>query len=202
VLAVLVVLLSMAVLSLVLLALVLLALVLLALVLLSSVLLSSVLLALMPLSLVMLASILLAVVLLSTLLLSTLLLLTLLSVLLRALLSVLLGVLLVVLEEDDTLVGVGALDELLISSALVPSLVLDTAEEVGEADEVDATEPSDITEVVLEVDKSDGTSGRPTVTAAVAKAVVLPSASTCAVTATTTSAFELVLMMLGNIAVP
>jgi hypothetical protein len=141
--------------------------------------------------------VLLLVVLLSTLLLSTLL-----SVLLPALLPILLAVLLVVLEDDNALVGVGALDELLISCVLVPSLVLGTAEEVGEADEVDSTEASDITEVVLEVDKSDGTSGRPTVTAAVAKAVVLPSASTCAVTATTTSAFELVLRTLGNIAVP
>lgn len=154
------------------------------------------------LSLVLLWLILLSLVLLATVLLSLVLLLTLLSVLLLALLSMLLVVLLVVLEDDNTLVDVGALDELVVLPGLGSSLVLGTAEELGEADELDSTGSSDITEVVLEVDNSDGTSGRPTVTAAVANAVVLPSASTFAVTATTTSAFELVLSILGNIAVP
>jgi hypothetical protein len=127
---------------------------------------------------------------------------TLIPVSLPALLSILLVVLLVVIEDGNALVAVGALDELVVGSAMGSSLVLCTAEEVGEADEVDSTGSSDITEVVLEVDKSDGKSGRPTVTAAVANAVVLPRASTSAVTATTTSAFEFVLNMLGSIAVP
>lgn len=148
------------------------------------------------------STVVLSLVLLSVVLLSVLLLSMLLSTLLPTLLSTLLVVLLVVLEDNNTLVGVGVLDEPVTSSALVPLLVLCAAEEVGVADEVDATELSDITEVVLEVDKSDGTSGRPTVTAAVANAVVLPSASTSAVTATTTSSFELVLSISGNIAVP
>jgi len=121
---------------------------------------------------------------------------------LPALLLILLVVLLVVIEDGNALVAVGALDEPVVASATGSSLVLCTAEEVGEADEVDSTGSSDITEVVLEVDKSDGKSGRPTVTAAVANAVVLPRASTSAVTATTTSAFEFVLNMLGSIAVP
>jgi hypothetical protein len=126
----------------------------------------------------------------------------LLSVLLTTLLSILLVVLLVVLEDDNTLVDVGALDKPAIPSELGSSLVRCAAEEVGEADEVGSTKSSDITEVVMEVDKSDGRSGRSTVTAAVASAVVLPSALTFAVTATTTSAFEFVLIILGNIAVP
>jgi hypothetical protein len=160
------------------------------------VLLSMALLSLVLLSVVLLSGVLLSVVLLSTLLVM------LLSVLPPALLSMLLVVLLDVLEDGCTLVDVGALDELVVPSELGSSLVLGTAEEVGEADDVDSTGSSDITEVLLEVDKSEGTSGRPTVTAAVANAVVLPSASTCAVTATTTSAFELVLRTLGNSAVP
>lgn len=110
--------------------------------------------------------------------------------------------LLAVLEDITALVGVGQLDEPGTFSEFASSLVLDTADEVGDADEVDSTGSSDITEVVLEVDKSDGTSGRSTVTAAVVNAVVLPSASTFAVTATTTSAFEFVLTTAGNTPVP
>lgn len=131
----------------------------------------------------------------------------LLSVLLSELLAVLLPVvlsvaLLVVIEDVGVLVDIGALDGPVVLSEFAPSLVLGTADEMVEPDEVDATESSDITEVVLEVDKRDDTPGMSTVTAAVASAVVLPSASTSAVTATTTSAFEFVLSILGNTAVP
>jgi hypothetical protein len=160
------------------------------------VLLSVVLLSVAPLSVVLLSIALLPMVLLSTMLAM------LLSVLLAASTTILLVVLLVVIEDDNALVAEGALDEPVVASAMGLSLVLCTADEVGEADEVDSTGSSDITEVVLEVDKSDDRSGRPTVTAAVANAVVLPRASTSAVTATTTSAFEFVLNMLGSIAVP
>jgi hypothetical protein len=153
-------------------------------------------------SVVLLSMVLLPAVPLSMLLLPPMLIPTLIPVSLPALLSILLVVLLVVIEDGNALVAVGALDEPVVASAMGSSLVLCTAEEVGEADEVDSTGSSDITEVVLEVDKSDGKSGRPTVTAAVANAVVLPRASTSAVTATTTSAFEFVLNMLGSIAVP
>lgn len=149
-----------------------------------------------PLSVVLLSIALLPMVLLSTMLAM------LLSVLLAASTTILLVVLLVVIGDDNALVAEGALDEPVVASAMGLSLVLCTADEVGEADEVDSTGSSDITEVVLEVDKSDDRSGRPTVTAAVANAVVLPRASTSAVTATTTSAFEFVLNMLGSIAVP
>ena len=149
-----------------------------------------------PLSVVLLSIALLPMVLLSTMLAM------LLSVLLAASTTILLFVLLVVIGDDNALVAEGALDEPVVASAMGLSLVLCTADEVGEADEVDSTGSSDITEVVLEVDKSDDRSGRPTVTAAVANAVVLPRASTSAVTATTTSAFEFVLNMLGSIAVP
>jgi hypothetical protein len=67
---------------------------------------------------------------------------------------------------------------------------------------VGSAEASDITAVVVEVDNRDDKSGMSTVTAAVVNAVVLPKASTMAVTATTTSASEFVLIMLDNAAVP
>ena len=128
---------------------------------------------------------------------------TLLAMLLSVVLSVLLLVmLLAVLEDITALVGVGKLDGPVEFSEFAPSPVVDTADEVGNALEVDSSESSDITEVVLEVDKRDGTSGRSTVTAAVVNAVVLPSASTFAVTATTTSAFEFVLTIAGKTPVP
>ena len=126
----------------------------------------------------------------------------LLAVLLVVLNSVFSVVLLVVLEDNGALVDAGALDGLVASSEVGPSVVLGAADEVDEAAELDSAESSDITEVVVDVDKSYGTSGRPTVTAAVANAVVLPSASTSAVAATTTSAFEFVLTTLGSIPVP
>jgi len=160
------------------------------------VLLSVVLLSEAPLSVVLLSIALLPAVLLSTLLA------ILLSVLLAASTTILLVLMLVLIEDGDALVAEGALDEPVVASAIGLSLVLCTADEVGAADEVDSTGLSDITEVVVEVDKSDGKSGRSTVTAAVANAVVLPRASTSAVTATTMSAFEFVLIILGSIAVP
>jgi hypothetical protein len=56
--------------------------------------------------------------------------------------------------------------------------------------------------VVDEVANRDDTLGTSTVTAAVVNAVVLPKASTMAVTATTTSASEFVVTMSVNAAVP
>ena len=82
------------------------------------------------------------------------------------------------------------------------------AEEVGSADvscaeeAVGSAESSETTAVVVDVANRDGKSGTSTVTAAVVKTVVLPRASTMAVTATTTSASEFVVMMSVNAAVP
>jgi hypothetical protein len=67
---------------------------------------------------------------------------------------------------------------------------------VGPAESVETTA------VVVDVPKRDERSGTSTVTAAVVNAVVLPKASTMAVTATTTSASELVVIMSVNAAVP
>lgn len=63
-------------------------------------------------------------------------------------------------------------------------------------------EASETTVVVEDVGNRDDRSGTSTVTAAVVRAVVLPKASTMAVTATTTSASELVVTMSVNAAVP
>jgi hypothetical protein len=67
---------------------------------------------------------------------------------------------------------------------------------VGSEDSVDTTA------VVLDVDTREDRPGRSTVTAAVVNAVVLPKASTLAVTATTRSASEFVLTMSDTAAVP
>lgn len=63
-------------------------------------------------------------------------------------------------------------------------------------------EASETTVVVDDVANRDDRSGTSTVTAAVVRAIVLPKASTIAVTATTTSASEFVLTMSVNAAVP
>lgn len=74
---------------------------------------------------------------------------------------------------------------------------------VSWADEVvGSAESSETTAVVVDVANRDGRSGTSIVTAAVVNAVVLPKASTMAVTATTTSASEFVVTMSVNAAVP
>jgi hypothetical protein len=98
--------------------------------------------------------------------------------------------------------------------------VSDTDEEVGSAevsgvvdaadstegsvtlDEVGSDESVETTAVVLDVDTREDTPGRSTVTAVVVNAVVLPKASTIAVTAITRSASEFVLIMSDAAAVP
>lgn len=96
----------------------------------------------------------------------------------------------------EALVELGWLDEPGFSEELGASDELDSADEVG------SVESSDISEVLVDVDKRDGRSGRSAVTAAVANAVVLPKASTSAVTSTTTSALVFVLIRSDNAAVP
>lgn len=65
-----------------------------------------------------------------------------------------------------------------------------------------SAESVETTAVVVDVPNRDERSGTSTVTAAVVNAVVLPKASTMAVTATTTSASEFVVIMSVNAAVP
>jgi hypothetical protein len=79
---------------------------------------------------------------------------------------------------------------------------VDSAEGSGAVDEVGSDESVDTTTVVLDVDPGEERPGRSTVTAAVVNAVVLPKASTLAVTATTRSASEFVLIMSDTAAVP
>jgi hypothetical protein len=86
-------------------------------------------------------------------------------------------------DEVDSAEGSGAVDE------------------VG-SDELGSDESVDTTTVVLDVDPGEERPGRSTVTAAVVNAVVLPKASTLAVTATTRSASEFVLIMSDTAAVP
>ena len=93
-------------------------------------------------------------------------------------------------------------EELAVWDGLDLSEELGSADEAGLVDEVGLGELSEITVVLDDVDNNEPTSGRSTVTAAVARAVVLPKASALAVTATTTSASEFVLIISVNAAVP
>ena len=108
----------------------------------------------------------------------------------------------------DSVVELGALDpresseELAASDERALSDELDSVDEAGVVDEVGSEDWVEITVVVDDVDRRDDKSGTSTVTAAVASAVVLPNASTLAVTATTMSALEFVLIMSVNAAVP
>lgn len=77
-----------------------------------------------------------------------------------------------------------------------------SAEDSGVLDVAGSDESVETTAVVVDVDAVDNISGRSTVTAAVVNAVVLPDASTLAVTATTRSASEFVLIMSDTAAVP
>jgi hypothetical protein len=79
---------------------------------------------------------------------------------------------------------------------------VDSAEGSGAVDEVGSDESVDTTAIVLDVEPGEDRPGRSTVTAAVVNAVVLPKASTLAVTATTRSASEFVLIMSDTAAVP
>lgn len=76
-----------------------------------------------------------------------------------------------------------------------------SAEDSGVLDVAGSDESVETTAVVVDV-AVDNRSGRSTVTAAVVNAVVLPKASTLAVTATTRSASEFVLIMSDTAAVP
>jgi hypothetical protein len=105
-------------------------------------------------------------------------------------------------EELAVSEGPGSLDNL-VSTDDAGTIDEDTSAGVSRADdEVGSDESFETTAVVVDVDKREDRSGRSTVTDAVANAVVLPNASTLAVTATTTSAFEFVLMTSENAAVP
>jgi hypothetical protein len=91
-----------------------------------------------------------------------------------------------------------------VGSAEVSGAVdeVDSAEGSGAVDEVGSDESVEITAVVLDVEAREDVPGRSTVTAAVVNAVVLPKASTLAVTATTRSASEFVLITSDAAAVP
>lgn len=104
-------------------------------------------------------------------------------------------------DEPEVADDVGSA-ELGESDELGSSDGLGTLDESPVADEMGSAGASDTSEVVVEVDKRSGKSGRSAVTAAVANAVVLPNASTAAVTSTTTSALEFVLSKSEMAAVP
>lgn len=71
---------------------------------------------------------------------------------------------------------------------------LESSDESGASEEVDSDEVCDTIAVETEVDSNERTSGKSAVTVADVNAVVLPNTSTSAVTSTTTSAPEFVLM--------